>query len=44
VPEGFLNPNVEGHRSVGPLKGFGKKGFGKMWQKTYHRSTWKHLL
>ena len=30
VPEGFVSPNVEGHRLVGPLQ-----GFGKMWQKTY---------
>jgi hypothetical protein len=30
VPEGLLSPNVEGHRPVGPLQ-----GFGKMWQKTF---------
>jgi hypothetical protein len=30
VPEGVVSPNVEGHRLVGPLQ-----GFGKMWQKTY---------
>ena len=30
VPEGALNLNVEGRRTVGPLQ-----GFGKMWQKTY---------
>ena len=30
VPEGVLNLNVEGRRTVGPLQ-----GFGKMWQKTY---------
>jgi hypothetical protein len=30
VPEGAVSPNVEGHRLVGPLQ-----GFGKMWQKTY---------
>lgn len=29
-PEGALGPNVEGHRLVGPLQ-----GFGKMWQKTF---------
>ena len=23
VPEGLLSPNVEGHRPVGPLQGFG---------------------
>ena len=31
VPEGAVNLNVEGRRTVGPLQ-----GFGKMWQKTYH--------
>jgi hypothetical protein len=31
VPEGVVNLNVEGRRTVGPLQ-----GFGKMWQKTYH--------
>ena len=30
VPEGLLSPNVEGHRPVSPLQ-----GFGKMWQKTF---------
>jgi hypothetical protein len=30
APEGAVAPNVEGHRLVGPLQ-----GFGKMWQKTY---------
>ena len=30
VPDGLLSPNVEGHRPVGPLQ-----GFGKMWQKTF---------
>ncbi len=30
VPEGAVSPNVEGHRLVGPLQ-----GFGKMWQKTF---------
>ena len=30
VPEGLLSPNVEGHRPVGPLQ-----GFGKMWQKSF---------
>jgi hypothetical protein len=30
APEGTVAPNVEGHRLVGPLQ-----GFGKMWQKTY---------
>ena len=37
VPDGLLNPNVERHRQVGPLK-----GFCKMWKKIYHRTTWKH--
>ena len=31
VPEGAVNLNVDGRRTVGPLQ-----GFGKMWQKTYH--------
>ncbi len=30
VPEGAVNLNVDGRRTVGPLQ-----GFGKMWQKTY---------
>ncbi len=30
VPEGAINLNVEGRRTVSPLQ-----GFGKMWQKTY---------
>ena len=30
VAEGFISPNVEGHRLISPLQ-----GFGKMWQKTY---------
>lgn len=30
APEGMVSPNVEGHRLVGPLQ-----GFGKMWQKTF---------
>ncbi len=30
APEGIVSPNVEGHRLVGPLQ-----GFGKMWQKTF---------
>ena len=30
LPEGVVSPNVEGHRPVGPLQ-----GFGKMWQKTF---------
>lgn len=30
APEGAVSPNVEGHRLVGPLQ-----GFGKMWQKTF---------
>jgi hypothetical protein len=30
VPDGLLSPNVEGHRPVSPLQ-----GFGKMWQKTF---------
>ena len=30
VPEGVISPNVEGHRLVSPLQ-----GFGQMWQKTF---------
>ena len=30
LPEGVVSPNVEGHRPVGPLQ-----GFGQMWQKTF---------
>jgi len=30
VPTGALNLNVEGHKAVGPLQ-----GFGQLWQKTY---------
>ncbi|MDQ3638340.1 MAG: DUF1990 domain-containing protein [Actinomycetota bacterium] len=30
VPDGGISPNVEGHRPVGPLQ-----GFGQMWQKTF---------
>jgi hypothetical protein len=33
VADGATNINVEGHRAVGPLQ-----GFGKMWQKTYRVS------